>query len=602
MSNDGGAALAIVGLFAMSASSGLAAYFLTQQQEDKPSPTPTDEDDVVVTPDEINPSNCQGETMVMKKGCHNTETGEVYDGTPDKCGPGKELWVPDPEAPGYVAAVGDGTCEGELRDCSVDCPTPCSGGEWKQDPSDYCKIITYDNSNPPQKVETRLDGTSVCGTGVVSEILDETRGNFVEARGLGACTKQRVGSCEVACPAGMTASSGCAYYANRQKSANGCMKVDANGDALEYSPDGSNNVDCGESGKQEFFYLPINASGCGRLSEWEPCSGEPCKVHCVGNWRQASPSNPEGWEACTGTCGEQPQKMRKYHISQGARHGGAECTIADEFTDYTNCGSITPCTTPCEGSWSEWSPTCPTCDTSSTSDSRSRTWNTTSTLPPGYLYSPACPTPSTETEYCPATSPCCVVGAWQDGTCASNGFMTQTRNLTENKSGACAPYDSTKEVQCCYQAGNWTAEGGCSPSGKQKYKQTVSENCPSGTDTKYEDCAPCQYRTLESAKTFCQTYESGNYGTLSWSTADKAVRAFKNIIDKPAVGTGLCPTTEVTYEKVGNDCTGTVGYKNQLGGTNYGEEPNSTTSSQREAVVNTRGGWRLKMSGGTTIS
>jgi len=88
----------------------------------------------------------------------------------------------------------------------------------------------------------------------------------------------------------------------------------------------------------------------------------------------------------------------------------------------------------------------------------------------------------------------------------------------------------------------------------------------------------------------------------SWSTADRAVRAFKNIIDKPAVGTGLCPTTGVTYARVGNDCTGTVGYKNQLGGANYGEEPNSTTSSQREAVVNTRGGWRLKMSGGTTIS
>ena len=544
MSNDGGAALAIVGLFAMSASSGLAAYFLTQQQEDKPSPTPTDEDDVVVTPDEINPSNCQGETMVMKKGCHNTETGEVYDGTPDKCGPGKELWVPDPEAPGYVAAVGDGTCEGELRDCSVDCPTPCSGGEWKQDPSDYCKIITYDNSNPPQKVETRLDGTSVCGTGVVSEILDETRGNFVEARGLGACTKQRVGSCEVACPAGMTASSGCAYYANRQKSANGCMKVDANGDALEYSPDGSNNVDCGESGKQEFFYLPINASGCGRLSEWEPCSGEPCKVHCVGNWRQASPSNPEGWEACTGTCGEQPQKMRKYHISQGAQHGGDECTFADEFTDYTNCGSITPCTTPCEGSWSEWSPTCPTCDTSSTSDSRSRTWNTTSTLPPGYLYSPACPTPSTETEYCPATSPCCVVGAWQDGTCASNGFMTQTRELTENKSGACEGVIKTQPMACCYQAGDWTAEGTCGQhqAGKQKYTQTTTGYCTPGTEIKYEDCKDCVYKMQETNEKLCFSYFT--------HPPHKAVGR-RMVVTEQAVGTGGCPT--VKGWQYGND-------------------------------------------------
>jgi hypothetical protein len=455
----------------------------TAKQDDKPSPTPTPtpKHDVVVSPDEINPSNCQGETMVMKRGCHNTDTGEVYDGTPGKCGPGKELWVPDPEAPGYVAAVGDGTCEGELRDCSVDCPTPCSGGEWKQDPSDYCKIITYDNSNPPQKVETRLDGTSACGTGVVSEILDETRGNFVEARGLGACTKQRVGSCEVACPAGMTASSGCAYYANRQKSANGCMKVDANGDALEYSPDGSNNVDCGESGKQEFFYLPINASGCGRLSEWEPCSGEPCKVHCVGNWRQASPSNPEGWEACTGTCGEQPQKMRKYHISQGAQHGGDECTIADEFTDYTNCGSITPC---------------------------------------------------------------CEVGAWQDGTCASNGFMTQTRDLTENKSGACEGVIKTQPMACCYQAGNWTAEGTCGQhqAGKQKYTQTTTGYCTPGTEIKYEDCKDCVYKMQETNEKLCFSYFT--------HPPHKAVGR-RMVVTEPAVGTGGCPT--VKGWQYGND-------------------------------------------------
>jgi hypothetical protein len=477
MSNDGTAGLAIVGLFAMSVSSAAAAYFVTQQKdgEQPAKKTPTQAGAVkVVTLDEIIPGDCKGDTMIMKKGCHNTETGELYDGTPDKCGQGKELWIPDPEAPGYVAAVGDGKCEGEFRDCSVDCPAPCSGGEWEPDSSDYCKIISYDDSNPPQKVETSLDGVNACGTGVINTILNETRGNFVEAKGLGACEKERIGSCTVECPPGMPESDGCAYYANRQKSANGCMKVDANGDALEYSPDGSNNVRCGESGKQEFFYLPINASVCGRLSSWEPCSGEPCPVNCVGNWRQASPSNPEGWEVCTGYCGQQPEKKREYHISTVAQHGGVACPFEDGYTDYTNCGSITPC---------------------------------------------------------------CEVGAWQDGTCATNGFMTKTRTLTENSPGACATYDSTKEVQCCYQAGNWTAEGTCGQhqAGKQKYTQTTTGYCTPGTEIKYEDCKDCVYKMQETNEKLCFSYFT--------HPPHKAVGR-RMVVTEQAVGTGGCPTVK----------------------------------------------------------
>jgi hypothetical protein len=546
MSNDGGgAALAIVGLVAAVASSGVAAFFVTQQKDDEQpaKKTQTEEDVVVITPDEIIPSNCEGDTKTMKKGCHNTETGEVYDGTPGKCGQGKELWVPDPEAPGYKAAFGDGTCEGELRDCSVDCPAPCSGGQWEPDPDDYCKVITYDDSNPPQKITKHLDGVNACGTGVISTILNESRGNFVEAKGLGGCEKERIGACTVECPPGMPETDGCAYYANRQLSANGCMKVDANGNALEYKPDKSNNVECGESGKQEYFYLPVKASGCNKLSSWEPCSGPPCPIDCVGKWRQESPSNPEGWEPCTGNCGQQPQKKRQYHISNIAQHGGKACPYSDEFKQTTNCGSITPCTVPCEGSWSEWSTTCPTCDTSATSDSRSRTWNTSSTLPTGYVYSPACPTPSTETEYCPATSPCCEVGPWQDGTCRSDGYMTKTRTLTENKPGACGTYDSETEVRCCYQAGDWETDGqvcGHYQAGKMKYKQTVAGNCEPGTDTKYEDCQNCVQKGQIGDRTYC-VRTSANYKSLP-----KKVHPTRRVTITPASGGGIACEPEYT--------------------------------------------------------
>ena len=476
--NSGGAgiALAMVGLIAMSASAGSAAYFLIgkEEEEEEGTPTPTPTSNVIVlTPDSVVPSNCQGDTMVMKKGCHNTETGEVYDGTPDKCGPGKELWVPDPAAPGYVAAVGDGTCAGELRDCESECPAPCSGGFWIDDPSDYCKIVTYDNSNPPQKVVN----ANACGTGIRSQILDETRGNFVEARGLGACTKERVGSCTIPCPPGANPMDGCSYYADRQKSANGCMKVDANGDALQYSPDGSNNVDCGESGKQEFFYLPINSSTCNRLSEWEPCTGEPCKVHCVGNWRQASPSNPEGWEACTGTCGEQPQKMRKYHISQGAQHGGEACEYPDMRVEYMNCGSI---------------------------------------------------------------QPCCEIGEWQDGECRSDGYMTKTRTLNENKSGACAIHDDQKEERCCYQTGNWVPASAC-VSGQLKYRQAVVGDCPSGIDTKYEPCQNCVQKGQISVNTYCV------HPNISQPSRSELAHATRRVTITPASGGGTPCYPEYTF-------------------------------------------------------
>ena len=498
MSNDGGgAALAIVGLVAAVASSGVAAFFVTQQKDDeqpaKKTQTQTEEDAVVI-PDEIIPSNCEGDTKTMKKGCHNTETGEVYDGTPGKCGQGKELWVPDPEAPGYKAAFGDGTCEGELRDCSVDCPAPCSGGQWEPDPDDYCKVITYDDSNPPQKITKHLDGVNACGTGVISTILNESRGNFVEAKGLGGCVKERIGACTVECPPGMPESDGCAYYANRQLSANGCMKVDANGNALEYKPDKSNNVGCGESGKQEYFYLPVKASGCNQLSDWEPCSGPPCPIDCVGKWRQESPSNPEGWEPCTGNCGQQPQKKRQYHISNIAQHGGKACPYSDEFTQTTNCGSITPC---------------------------------------------------------------CEAGPWEPGTCTEQGFNTWTRELTEHIAGACAGVASTDLRDCPADCKGKYSDPPC-PTGCGQSESTLTTQwftdifpkdegalCPPSTGTKTcpateacpQDCTgyysdpPCPTACGTPAKTL----------TTTWYTDNGKVGG--GVDCPPSTGTKDCPAT-----------------------------------------------------------
>jgi hypothetical protein len=486
MSSDNGtaaAALAMFGLVAMSASAGAAFLFFKEDEDTSPKSNTTTSTSParIYNPGEAPSSNCQGTTMILKKACHNPETGDVFDGTPDKCGPGKEEYAYDSSAPGYAAATGDGTCPTELRDCNVDCPVPCSGGEWKQDPDDFCKVVTYDDSNPPQKVETRLNGTTTCGTGVVSEILDETRNNFVEARGLGSCTKTRVGACNVTCPPGVPSSSGCAYYADRQRSGNGCMKLDANGNPMGYASDGSNNVRCGERGKQEFFYLPISASTCGRLSEWEDCTGPPCPVDCVGNWRQASPSNPDGWEECVGACGTQPQKRRVYQIDVVAQHGGQACAHPDGYTDYQNCGSL---------------------------------------------------------------QPCCEMGSWSGGTCASNGYKTQTRTATERSPGACSGQDTERSVACCYEGDDWANINGefCSRNGKIKMRQTTAGNCPPGTDIQEQDCNYCEGDFMKN--------------NTQWCYGGKKMRYYKFVKTKDASANNPYKNCPIEAGLVNNNCIG----------------------------------------------
>lgn len=460
-------AVALLGILGMSSSIAAVLYTVSlRDEEGVTSPTVSTARATVFAPGELEPSNCEGTTMILKKACHLPTTGELLDGTEKLCGLGKEEYVPDPNAPGYVAAVGEGACPSTLKDCEVPCPVPCSGGAWVPTEGDFCKIIAYDDSNPPQKIETALDGTTTCGTGVISETLDESQNNFIEAQGAGTCVKQRIGSCDVACPAGMTASSGCAYYADRQKSANGCMKLD----------DPTKNVECGEAGKQEYFYLPISSSTCNKLSEWEPCMGEPCPVDCIGDWRQTSATNPEGWEECVGSCGTQPEKKRVYQITRDAAYGGQACPHADGYEEKTNCGSV---------------------------------------------------------------EPCCELGNWSGVTsCGTDGFQKQTRTMTERSPGACSGQDAQRDVRCCYEGTDWNTTGSCGTyeSGKQKYTQTTAGNCPTGTETKYEDCAPCVYKEQRTTNKYCKSTSRGHY----W------VHGQRNVIINEAVGTGTaCPEENI---------------------------------------------------------
>jgi hypothetical protein len=245
--------------------------------------------------------------------------------------------------------------------------------------------------------------------------------------------------------------------------------------------DGAPTVGYDEDGFQEYFKLalePENCTGEERISEWETCRGPPAPIDCVGTWETSDSTESGGWGICTSTCGIQSTKSRTFKITQEAENGGTACQYADGETEIRNCN-----------------------------------------VP---------------------IQPCCEVGPWVDGTCNTNGYMTKTRTLTENSSGACAIHDSSKVESCCYQAGDWTADGSCEEkeAGKQFYKQTITGNCPPGTDTKSEECRNCVYKQQRTTDKYCFKYYM-----FQGLAAGK-----KNVVLEQPIGTGAsCPETFLAY-------------------------------------------------------
>lgn len=157
------------------------------------------------------------------------------------------------------------------------------------------------------------------------------------------------------------------------------------------------------------------------------------------------------------------------------------------------------CEVPCQGSWSGWvgNYTCPTaCGSAQVTLTRTNTW-TTSTAPTGQTYV-NCPSPTTQSKTCPATTRCCTYGS-------------------EYASGTCGQYES----------------------GKQLYRKDANNAPCSGPSYKdrYEDCAPCSGgdwdRTLSLSDCPTSCGYAGGTLTATWVGATQAV------------GTGTaCPTTK----------------------------------------------------------
>ena len=194
--------------------------------------------------------------------------------------------------------------------------------------------------------------------------------------------------------------------------------------------------------------------------------------------------------ACPTACGtSQTTVSATYRVVADAFGGGKECPYHDGFVMERTCPAVV-CTKSCEGYWGDWSGCPMSCGYGGAIGANVRTWNTTSKLPPGSSYSPACPTQ--EKLDCPAREPCsvdCEEGTWSF-TCPTNcgyGGGNVPATLVNYKpaqyGGSCT---TTKEHYCpatepcppCeYSAWRDYGDRGCNH-GKQFQTRDVVTNGP----------------------------------------------------------------------------------------------------------------------------
>jgi len=499
------------------------------------------------------PADCQADDDAwVKKGDCQVD-GLVLTGGINSCGAGKEIWIRDPDHSSFVAAVGDGKCEEEERDCNVECPVDCEGD-------------TYIDSDPPCITPTgvTLDGVNKCGVGLKTYELDTSADDYVAPIGAGTCQTYFKNSCEVGCPQGVRPETSCVDYATPQKSANGCVVS---------QEAGARPVTYDEPGFQEWFRLPMDtrAPGCGDKdhmdSWWAPCTGPPKPVNCEGTW------GPDGgWGPCESekVCDATPEKTRTFTRTLDAKHGGTCDLPADGTIDRTNAGCP---------------PLGPCCEIDTTTRVLGRKYkqaqdNAPDTCIQEFSYriitdiDDACATKSREVQgfSTTGTMACCIGdGVWTPAigsaesitdmsvhtdhggyrNCNNMGWMTQYQAVY----GQCQPGIEKQDVECEY-LGEWRESGDVCPS-----------DCPSGCTQTYMrptqntskpylknvPCTPCtgewqvQDYTKELASSACFYYNTTNYlGT--WYHKYGSTEA--NICDKIS---GTMKNEETTHKCMANE-------------------------------------------------
>ena len=400
-------------------------------------------------PEEIIPiesKDCEGTQWIKQQEC--SLNGKPMDGTEGNCGPGKEIWILDPNHSDFKPATGDGKCEPQERDCSVECPKPCEGDTWKD--TGRCVRKEYDTRGNVKEVV--LDGTEgKCGEGITEFTLDTTAPDYKPAVGKGECPMTKGGYCNVPCPKPEPPK--CNSYTGWVENVGlGCV----------IHKNSSIKVNCGQTGVKQSYNIATNSDVCEDLIKWETCTGKPCPIDCVGSW--------SGWSGVKSDepCGVQPYKEKTYTITTQAQHGGRQCDYVHGDTRTKNAGTPKECCEE-EGDWVKEPGSCNVKGLAIYKQSVKEN-------KPG-----GCPD-SAETKL----MPCCYKnGDWRDITgCTSLGIKTQEQTTV----GRCDEREKTRDVGCCYES-DWINIGECNKlTGIQKQKRTVF-NCPPGTITSREvDC------------------------------------------------------------------------------------------------------------------
>jgi hypothetical protein len=483
-------------------------------------------------PDNIVPiesKDCEGTQWIKQQGC--SLNGKVMDGTEDSCGPGKEIWILDPNHKDFKPSTGDGKCEPQQRDCTVTCPKPCEGNTWKN--TGKCVRKEYDTMGNVKEII--LDGTAgKCGEGITELNLDTTAPDYKPPVGSGTCVMTKGGYCNVPCPKPEPPK--CNSYTGWVENVGlGCVR----------SRDDQRKVGCGEKGEKMSFNVATDAKNCPELVKWEECTGAPCPINCEGGWSKWS--DPKSDEPC----GVQPYIERKFTVTKAAQYGGKSCDYNDGVSETRNSGTPKDCCIQ-NNDWAMKPGTCGAdglaiytqtykenkvggCPTEVKSKKmaccyqKSDWTDTTKCNSVGRKSQKQttvgnCP-PSVKTR----TIDCKYIGEWVAvGGCSTSGKQTYTRTVVNGDE------KTQKTENCCYQLGNWTNSGGCKSNGKQTQKQTTA-NCPAGTDTKEIDC--------------CYTSEWTNSGSCKSNGKQTQKRTIKN-----------CPVGTLSTREV--NCCYTTGWSN----------------------------------------
>ena len=433
----------------------------------------------------VESKDCEGTQWIKQQEC--SLNGKSMDGTEGSCGPGKEIWILDQTHSDFKPATGDGKCEPQERDCSVECPKPCEGDTWKD--TGRCVRKEYDTRGNVKEVV--LDGTEgKCGEGITEFNLDTTAPDYKPAVGKGECPMTKGGACNVPCPKPEPPK--CNSYGGWIENVGlGCV----------IHKNSSIKVNCGQTGVKQKYKIATNSDVCEDLIKWDTCTGKPCPIDCEGSW--------SGWSGVKSDepCGVQPYKENKFTITTAAQHGGMQCDYPHNYIKTKNAGTPKEC---CEES-GDWVEERGSCNVKGLSIYKQAVKENK----PG-----GCPD-SAKTKL----MPCCYEkGDWWDITgCNSLGKKTQEQTTVGN----CDKDAKTQEVGCCFKDGPWFNTGGATCN-NGKYQQTryhVGDNCDTVSSTRNVDCCKGEWQLvryyLDETKQYCQnndgtTRERSPQGGCPW--------------------------------------------------------------------------------------